>query len=67
MVRSFSTVRDCVQRHRCLKKGIKKKALRTERKGKMTIFTRKTMSHRKREKANNVIFTLPQLLLGKLR
>ena len=67
MVRSFSAVRDCVQRHRCLKKGIKKKALRTELKGKMTIFTRKTMSHRKKEKANYVIFTLPQLILGKLR
>ena len=67
MVRSFSTVRDCVQRHRCLKKGIRKKALRTELKGKMTIFTRKTMSHRKKEKANYVMFTLPQLILGKLR
>ena len=67
MVRSFSTARDYVQRHCYLKKGIKKKALRTELKRKMTIFTRKTMSHRKREKANYVTFTLPQLILGTLR
>ena len=61
-VRSFSTAKGYVQRHRHLKKGTKGKVLRTELK-KMTIFTRKTMNYRTERK---LIFTLPQLIVGEL-
>ena len=40
-VRSFSTARDYVQRHRCLKNGTKKKASRTELKRKNDDFHQK--------------------------
>ena len=42
-VRSFSTAKDYVQGHRCLKKGKKKKALRTELKRKNGDFHQKNL------------------------
>ena len=65
-VACFSTARYYVQRHRWLKKGIKKKTLMTENKRKNDDFlilkiTRKAMNYRERGEDNYVIFTLPLL------